>query len=66
MDLYDQDRILEIHIESEKKIAAEEAENAVIERMLQDGTLSVDKIASIAGVPLQRVRQIEADMLQER
>ncbi len=76
MDLYDQDRILEIHIASEKKIAAEEekkkAEKAaekekktVIERLLRDGTFSVDKIASIVGVPLQRVREIEAGMLQE-
>ncbi|MCD7717545.1 MAG: hypothetical protein LUI39_14075 [Lachnospiraceae bacterium] len=80
MDLYDQDRILEIHIESEKKIAAEEAaekaaekaakkaeeeQNAVIERMLRDGSLSIDKIASFIGVPLQRVRKIETQMLQE-
>ncbi|MCC8107289.1 MAG: hypothetical protein LIO99_15030 [Clostridiales bacterium] len=73
MDLYDQDRILEIHIASEKKIAAEEAaekatekeKKTVIERLLRDGTFSVDKIASIVGVPLQRVREIEAGMLQE-
>ncbi len=76
MDLYDQDRIMEIHIASEKKIAAKEAEkeaekkaekekDATIQRMLRDGSLSVDKIASFVGVPVQRVREIEAAMLQE-
>ncbi len=76
MDLYNQDRILEIHIASEKKIAAEEAEKraenraekekeATIERMLKDGSLAVDKIASFVGVPVQRVRAIEAGLLQE-
>ncbi|MCD7716117.1 MAG: hypothetical protein LUI39_06670 [Lachnospiraceae bacterium] len=76
MDLYNQDRILEIHIASEKKIAAEEAEKraenraeeereATIERMLKDGSLAVDKIASFVSVPVQKVREIEAGMQKD-
>lgn len=84
MDLYDQDRILEIHIASEKRIAAEEAAKkaakkatikaaekaekekaAVIERMLRSGKLSVEEIAEYAGVSVERVREIDAAMLQE-
>ncbi len=73
MDLYDQDRIMEIHIASERKIAAEEAAKEaaekekikMIERMLRDGTLSIDKIASFVGVSVEEVREIESGMLQE-
>ncbi|MCC8104654.1 MAG: hypothetical protein LIO99_01305 [Clostridiales bacterium] len=88
MDLYDQDRILEIHIESEKKIAAEKArkegmkagkkaglkeayreaekeKTAAIERMLKLGKLSVEEIAEYQAVSPDRVREIEAEMLQE-
>ncbi len=67
MDLYDQNRIMEIHIASEKRIAAEEAEKkaekekeAAIERMLRDGSLAVDKIAAFLGVSVERVREVEA------
>lgn len=69
MDLYDQDRIMEIHIASERKIAAEEAAETekikTIERMLRDGTLSIDKIALFVGVSVEEVREIESGMLQE-
>ncbi|MCD7956304.1 MAG: hypothetical protein LUG93_11270 [Lachnospiraceae bacterium] len=73
MDLYDQDRILEIHIESEKKIAAEKAakeaeekaKTAAIERMLRSGKLSIEEIAEYQAVSVDRVRKIEAGMLQE-
>lgn len=69
MDLYDQDRILEIHIASEKKIAAEEAakkaEDATILRMLKKGKFSVQEIAECLAVSTDRVREIEAGMLQE-
>ncbi|MCD7745690.1 MAG: hypothetical protein LUI13_10485 [Lachnospiraceae bacterium] len=80
MDLYDQDRILKTHIESEKRIAAKEAAKEVtkeatekaereletiIERMLRDGELSVEKIASYLGVSERKVHEIEAAMLQQ-
>ncbi len=73
MDFYDQDRIMEIHIASERKIAAEEAAQKAansekiktIERMLRDGTLSIDKIASFVGVSVEEVRKIESGMMQE-
>ena len=35
-----------------------EAKNEFVENLLQDGSLSVEKIAAIAKVPLERVRQI--------
>ncbi len=72
MNLYDQDRILEIHIASEKKIAAEEEKeraerekDAAIQRMLRKGKLSVQEIAEFLAVSTDRVRKIEAVMLQE-
>ncbi len=65
MDLYDQDRIMEIHIASERKIAAEEAKDAIIQRMLKKGKFSVQEIAECLAVSTDRVREIEAMMLQE-
>ncbi len=69
MNLYDQDRILEIHIASEKKIAADEAakkaEDATIQRMLKKGKFSIQEIAECLAVSTDRVREIEAGMLQE-
>ncbi len=62
--LYDQDRIWEIHLASEKKIAVEEEKNAAIKRMLSLGKLSVEEIADCQSVSVQRVREIEAGMLQ--
>ncbi|MCD7841181.1 MAG: hypothetical protein LUG56_01800 [Lachnospiraceae bacterium] len=44
---------------------AEEEKEATIERMLKDGSLAIDKIASFVSVPVQRVREIEAGLLQE-
>ncbi|MCD7814894.1 MAG: hypothetical protein LUH20_12770 [Lachnospiraceae bacterium] len=76
MDLYDQDRILKIHIESEKKIAAEEAaekaaekaekdKESVICRMLKLGKLTAEEIALCEGVSVNKVLEIETAMLQE-
>ncbi|MCC8104566.1 MAG: hypothetical protein LIO99_00845 [Clostridiales bacterium] len=61
MNLYDQDRILEIHIASEKK----KAEDATIQRMLKKGKFSIQEIAECLAVSTDRVREIEAGMLQE-
>ncbi|MCD7814297.1 MAG: hypothetical protein LUH20_09695 [Lachnospiraceae bacterium] len=69
MSLYDQDRIMKIHVESEKRIAAEKAareeKEASIRRMLRDGTIPAEKIASYMGVSVEEVREVEAGMLQE-
>lgn len=65
MNLYDQDRILEIHIASEKKIAAKKTEDAAIQRMLKKGKFSIQEIAECLAVSTDRVREIEAGMLQE-
>ena len=35
-----------------------EAKNEFVESLLQDGSLSVEKIAAIAKVPLERVKQM--------
>ncbi|MCD7957426.1 MAG: hypothetical protein LUG93_17105 [Lachnospiraceae bacterium] len=43
MDLYDQDRILEIHIASEKKIAAEEARNEGIKEGIKEANREAEK-----------------------
>ncbi|MCD8103486.1 MAG: hypothetical protein LUF35_00430, partial [Lachnospiraceae bacterium] len=80
MDLYNQDRILEIHIASEKRIAAEKAaekaakkakreareeKDAAIERMLRSGKLSFEEIAEYLGVSVERIREVESAMLQK-
>ncbi|MCC8137817.1 MAG: hypothetical protein LIO76_07085 [Clostridiales bacterium] len=77
MDLYNQDRILEIHIASEKKIAAKEAakeaaekatekeKDATIQRMLKKGKFSIQEIAECLAVSTERVREVEAGMLQD-
>ncbi|MCD8012566.1 MAG: hypothetical protein LUG99_05240 [Lachnospiraceae bacterium] len=75
MDLYDQDRILEIHIASEKRKAAKEAakeaakkaeedKEAVIEKMLRSGKLSAGEIADYFGISESKVHEIERSMLQ--
>ncbi len=43
MDLYDQDRILEIHIESEKKIAAEEARKEGMRAGMKEANREAEK-----------------------
>ncbi|MCC8137816.1 MAG: hypothetical protein LIO76_07075 [Clostridiales bacterium] len=69
MDLYNQDRILEIHIASEKKIASEKAtekeKDATIQRMLKKGKFSIQEIAECLAVSTERVREVEAGMLQD-
>ncbi|MCD7954544.1 MAG: hypothetical protein LUG93_02050 [Lachnospiraceae bacterium] len=69
MDLYDQDRIWKIHVESEKKIAAEKAakeeKEASVKRLLKLGKLSIEDIAECQQVSVERVREIEEEMLQE-
>ena len=51
-------RIVEEYGDERAAEAAAEAKNEVVEGMLQDGSLSLEKIAVIAKVPLERVKQM--------
>ena len=51
-------RIVEEYGDERAAEAAAEAKNEIVESLLQDGSLSVEDIAAIVKVPLERVRQM--------
>ena len=51
-------RIVEEYGDERVAEAATEAKSEVVESLLQDGSLSVEDIAAIVNVPLERVKQM--------
>ena len=51
-------RIVEEYGDERAAEAAAEAKNEIVENLLQDGSLSVEDIAAIVKVPLERVKQM--------
>lgn len=62
MLLYDEEEIMRSYVESERYEASQEARQdekiEIVKRMLEDGTLPIDKIAQIADLPINVVSHL--------
>ena len=62
MLLYDEEEIMKSYMESERYEASQEARQdekiEIVKRMLEDGTLPIDKIAQIADLPINVVSHL--------
>lgn len=62
MLLYDEEEIMKSYVESERYEASQEARQdekiEIVKRMLEDGTLPIDKIAQIADLPINVVSHL--------
>lgn len=54
MELYDQEEVIKSYVESEKHDTAKET----AKRMLEDGTLPIDKVAKFANLPIEVVQEM--------
>lgn len=54
MELYDQEEVMKSYVESEKYDVAKET----AKRMLEDGTLPLDKVAKFANLPVEVVKEM--------
>jgi hypothetical protein len=60
MNLYDEEDIMRVYVESEKRKQAED----MARNMLSDGELSLEIIARYSGLSLKEVKKLQSDMLQ--
>lgn len=58
MELYDQEEVMRSYVQSEKYEAVEEAAKETAKRMLEDGTLPIDKVAKFANLPIEVVKEM--------
>jgi predicted HTH domain antitoxin len=60
MNLYDEEEVMKIYIESEKNdLRCEMAMN-----MINDGELTLETIARYSGLPIKDVKELQSKMLQ--
>ena len=62
MVLYDEEEIMRSYVESERHDAWYESKIDTARRMLDDGTLSLDKVAEISDLPIEVIRELTDDL----
>ena len=62
MVLYDEQEVMRSYVESEVYEATQNEKIEIAKRMLEDGSLSVDKIAQISGLPVDVVTHLEESL----
>jgi hypothetical protein len=60
MSLYDEEEVMRVYVESEKRKQAED----MAMNMLSDGELPLETIARYSGLSLKDVKKLQSDMLQ--
>lgn len=61
--MYDEDEIMRSYVESEVYDARQDEKIEIARRMLEDGTLPMDKIAQYSGLSIDEVKNIKADQM---
>ena len=62
MVLYDEEEIMRSYVESERHDAWYDSKIDTARRMLDDGTLSLDKVAEISDLPIEVIRELADDL----
>ena len=62
MVLYDEEEIMRSYVESERHDAWYDSKIDTARRMLDDGTLSLDKVAEISDLPIEVIRELTDDL----
>lgn len=63
MVLYDEEEIMRSYVESEVYEARQDEKVEIARRMLEDGTLSIDRVAQISGLSIDEVKNIKVDQM---
>lgn len=65
MSLFDEEQIMEMHIKSERREAAEKAARETAERLLKIGKLTLDEIAlCVPSLSLEELKELESEITQ--
>ena len=62
MVLYDEEEIMRSYVESERHDAWYDSKIDTARRMLDDGTLSLDKVAEISDLPIEVIRELASEL----
>ena len=62
MVLYDEEKIMRSYVESERHDAWYDSKIDTARRMLDDGTLSLDKVAEISDLPIEVIRELASEL----
>jgi hypothetical protein len=64
MNLYDEEEVMKIYIESEILIAKKKQAEDIARNMLSDGELPLETIARYSGLPIKDVKKLQSKMRQ--
>ena len=62
MVLYDEEEIMRSYVESERHDAWYDSKIDTARRMLDDGTLSLDKVAEFSNLPIEVIRELSDEL----
>ena len=62
MVLYDEEQIMRSYVESERHDARYDEKIETARRMLDDGTLSLDKVAEFSNLPIEVIRELSGEL----
>ena len=62
MVLYDEEEIMRSYVESERHDARYDEKIETARRMLDDGTLSLDKVAEFSNLPIEVIRELSGEL----